>query len=194
MARTKEFDPDAALQAALELFWERGYEATSMSDLVARLGIAKASIYGTFGGKRDLFLAALDRYGANRSNTGALAALNEPDAGLEAVRAAVRAFATEAMEDPRRLGCLVTNSAVELTRHDTEVARRVEASWASLEGALESALVRARDRGELPEGREPRQIASFLLVLFQGLRVMGRGRPEPERIRAAATQALAVLE
>ena len=62
MTRTKEFDPDAALQRALELFWERGYEATSLADLVARLGIARASLYGTFGSKHDLFVKALDRY------------------------------------------------------------------------------------------------------------------------------------
>ena len=63
VARTKEFDPEAALRAALELFWERGYEATSMADLVGHMGVARASIYATFGGKRALYLKALDRYG-----------------------------------------------------------------------------------------------------------------------------------
>lgn len=62
MARTKEFDPDAALRAALELFWRRGYEATSMSDLVEHLGVGRASIYATFGNKRELYLKALARY------------------------------------------------------------------------------------------------------------------------------------
>jgi TetR/AcrR family transcriptional repressor of nem operon len=62
MARTKEFDPEAALRAALELFWRRGYEATSMSDLVEHLGIGRASIYATFGNKHDLYLKALESY------------------------------------------------------------------------------------------------------------------------------------
>ncbi len=63
MARTKEFDPDVALRKVLDLFWRRGYEATSMADLVEHLGVARASIYATFGGKRELYLKALDRYG-----------------------------------------------------------------------------------------------------------------------------------
>src|SRR4051812_19033882 len=63
VARTKEFDPETALRAALELFWERGYEATSMADLVEHMGVARASIYATFGGKHELYLKALDRYG-----------------------------------------------------------------------------------------------------------------------------------
>ncbi len=65
MARTKEFDPDAALQSALELFWRRGYEATSMADLVEALGIGRASIYATFGNKHDLYLKALERYASS---------------------------------------------------------------------------------------------------------------------------------
>ncbi len=62
MPRTKEFDPDTALQRALELFWQRGYEATSMADLVAHLGVARAGVYATFGSKHALYLRALERY------------------------------------------------------------------------------------------------------------------------------------
>ncbi|MFJ4778219.1 TetR/AcrR family transcriptional regulator [Streptomyces sp. NPDC088762] len=194
MARTKEFDPDAALQSALELFWRRGYEATSMADLVEHLGIGRASIYATFGNKRELYLKALDRYGENR-DPALLGELSQPGPALPAVRAVVRRFAAEAGSEERRLnGCFVTNTAAELGAHDAAAARRVEASWGHIETLLHSALVRARAQGELPADRDPRALARMLLVLMQGLRVVGKASEDPARVRDAAEQALKLLD
>ncbi len=194
MARTKEFDPDAALQAALELFWRRGYEATSMADLVEHLGIGRASIYATFGNKHELYLKALDRYAASH-NPRLLGELSQPGPALPAVRAVLRRFATEAASDEKRLtGCFVTNTAAELAPHDDSAARRVEVNWEHLETLLHSALVRARTQGELPEDRDPRALARMLLVLMQGLRVVGKASSDPARVRDAAEQALALLD
>ncbi len=196
MARTKEFDPDAALQSALELFWRRGYEATSMADLVEHLGIARASVYATFGSKRELYLRALERYGQQQQPV-LLAELSQPGPVLPAVRALVRRFAGESAEDgaggPRR-GCFVTNTAVELAPHDQDAARRVESSLLHLETVLTAALVRARAQGELPEGRDPQALARMLLVLFQGMRVIGKAGDGSARLRDAADQALALLD
>ncbi|CAM5305429.1 TetR family transcriptional regulator [Streptomyces avidinii] len=194
MARTKEFDPDAALQSALELFWQRGYEATSMADLVGRLGIGRASIYATFGNKHDLYLKALDRYGENRDSL-LLGELSQPGPALPAVRAVVRRFALEAGSGEQRLnGCFVTNTAAELGAHDAEAARRVEASWNHIETLFRSALVRAQAQGELPADRDPRTLARMLLVLMQGLRVVGKASGDPHLVRDAAEQALALLD
>lgn len=194
MARTKEFDPDAALQAALELFWARGYEATTMSDLVERLGIGRASIYATFGSKHELYVRALDRYRETRDPQ-LMAELSAPGPALPAVRALVRRFAAEAATEEVRLnGCFVTNSAAELGPHDRTVARRVELSWEQIETLLHAALVRARAQGELPEDRDPRALARMLLVLMQGLRVVGKASSDPGRVRDAAEQALALLD
>lgn len=194
MARTKEFDPDAALQAALELFWRRGYEATSMADLVEHLGIGRASMYATFGNKRELYLKALDRYGEHR-DPGLLRELSQPGPALPAVRAAVRRFAAESSSGELRLtGCFVTNTAAELAAHDPEAARRVEASWNRLETLLQAALTRAQAQGELPADRDPRTLARMLLVLMQGLRVVGKASQDPGRVRDAAEQALTLLD
>ncbi|MDI3406312.1 TetR/AcrR family transcriptional regulator [Streptomyces cavernicola] len=194
MARTKEFDPDAALDAALELFWRRGYEATSMADLVAQLGIGRASLYATFGSKRELYLKAMDRYAQSRDPR-LLADLSQPGPVLPAVRALVRRFAAEAADDQLRLaGCLVTNTAAELAPHDPAAARRVEVSWDRVETPLHAALVRAQAQGELPEGRDPLALARMLLVLLQGLRVVGKASQDPARVRDAAEQALLLLE
>ncbi|OQD56839.1 TetR family transcriptional regulator [Streptomyces phaeoluteigriseus] len=194
MARTKEFDPDAALQSALELFWRRGYEATSMADLVEHLGIGRASIYATFGSKHELYLKALDRYAEMRDPV-LLVELSQPGPALPAVRAVVRRFATEAASPERRLdGCFVTNTAAELAPHDPEAARRVEISWEHLETPLYSALVRAQAQGELSEDRDPRALARMLLVLMQGVRVVGKASNDPARVRDAAEQALTLLD
>jgi TetR/AcrR family transcriptional regulator, transcriptional repressor for nem operon len=192
VARTKEFDPDAALHAALELFWERGYEATSIADLVERTGVARASLYATFGGKRALYLKALDRYG-ELADPELLAGLSQPGPVLPAVRALVERYARESAGDGGRRGCFVVNTAVELAPHDPLAARRVQANWDFVETALVSALMRAQAQGELAEGRDPRALGRFLLVLMQGLRVMGKAATEPDRLRDAAAQALAVL-
>lgn len=194
MARTKEFDPDAALRAALELFWRRGYEATSVSDLVEHLGVGRASIYATFGSKRELYLKALERYEQGLLPE-LLAELARPGPALPGVRSLVRRYAAEATaDDMRKRGCFVTNTAAELAPHDPVAARRVERNWDQLETVLHSALVRAGAQGELPAGRDPLAVARMLLVLLQGLRVVGKASADPARVRDAAEQALTLLD
>ncbi|WP_084957128.1 TetR/AcrR family transcriptional regulator [Thermoactinospora rubra] len=193
MARTKEFDPDAALQKAMELFWERGYEATSMSDLVEHLGIGRASLYATFGGKRELYLKAYERYLENGVDFVGL--LSQPGPVLPAIRRLVELYLEESTDPataPR--GCLVVNTAVEVAPHDPVVARRVEQNWDFVETALTSALTRAKAQGELPAGKDPRALARLLLTVLQGMRVIGKSSDNPARLRDAAEQALRVLE
>ncbi|MGA5064643.1 TetR/AcrR family transcriptional regulator [Streptomyces exfoliatus] len=194
MARTKEFDPDAALDAALGLFWARGYEATTLSDLVEHLGIGRASLYATFGNKHDLYLKTMDRYLETR-DPGMVEELSAPGPALPAVRGLVRRFAAQASADEERLnGCFVTNAAAELGPHDTTVARRVELSWELIETLLYAALTRARAGGELPADRDPRALARMLLVLMQGIRVVGKVSSDPARVRDATEQALSLLD
>lgn len=193
MPRTKEFDPDAVLQAALELFWQRGYAATSMSDLVEHLGIGRASIYATFGNKHDLYLKALDRYMESQNPT-PVELLSQPGPALPAVRALIRQYADEAVRDERQWGCLVVNTATELVPGDGPAARRVQASWGAIETAVESALSRARAQGELAADTDVRGLARFVLVVLQGLKVVGKGAPDAARLRDAAEQAIRLLK
>lgn len=192
MARHKEFDPDAALDAALKLFWARGYEATSMADLEAELGIGKGSIYATFGSKHQLYLAALDRY-ARMKGPVELAAMSQPGPVLPAVRALVERYAEEASQVTSPRGCFVVNAATERLPGDHDVARLVEASWATLETALHAGLLRAKAQGELAQGRDPRALARFLLVVLQGLRVLGKSESGHDRLRDGAREALNLL-
>lgn len=193
MARVKEFDPDEALRRALELFWERGYEATSMADLVEHLGVARASIYATFGGKHELYLKAFERY-LETSDPAIAEALSQPGPVLPAVKALIEVYADESSRDRPRHGCFVVNTAVELAARDPDAARLVEASWNFLEASLTSALTRARAQGELPPDRDPRALARFLVVFFQGIRVLGRAPADDNRLRDATRQAVALFD
>jgi TetR/AcrR family transcriptional repressor of nem operon len=192
MSRPKEFDPDAALDAALALFWERGYEATSIADLVERLGVNRASLYATFGDKHALYLEALDRYIRTR-DPDPVSLLAKPGPALENVRALVRLYARGASSVRGPRGCLVVNTVAELLPRDRAAARRVEASWRTLESALTAALERARSEGDLPADKDPRRTARFILVLLQGIQVMAKGDAAAARVRDAAEVALAAL-
>lgn len=193
MARTKEFDPAAALQSALELFWQRGYEATSMADLVEHLGVGRASLYATFGSKHDLYLKALDRYD-ELFGPRLLAELSQPGPALPAVRAVLRRYALESVGEQRERGCFVVNTAAELAPHDGESARRVLASWDQLETLLASALTRAQAQGELGPQKDPRALARLLLVLLQGVRLIGKATGDDGRARDAIAQAESLLD
>lgn len=192
MARTKEFDPDAVLQRALELFWEHGYEATSMTDLVAHLGISRASIYATFGNKHALYMKALQRYLELR-DPNPMELLSQPGPALPAVRALVEWHVEESVRDERQRGCFIVNTAVELPR-DPRAAQCVASAWDTLEVALTSALTRAAAQGELAADADPRALARFLLVTMQGIRVVAKAAPEPSRLWDTAEHALRLLE
>ncbi|WP_410659365.1 TetR/AcrR family transcriptional regulator [Amycolatopsis sp. lyj-112] len=193
MSRVKEFDVDAACEAALELFWRQGYEATSVADLVAELGIGKASLYATFGTKHELYLTALSRYVA-RGNERFLDELAGPGPALAGVRRIVERYLAEILDESGRNGCFVVNAAMEMLPRDPEVTRVIEQSWDALELALRMTLTRARAQGELSAGADPAALAGFLLTVLQGMRVLSKSPDPGARVRAAAGQAIAVLE
>ncbi|MBP2329848.1 TetR/AcrR family transcriptional repressor of nem operon [Kibdelosporangium banguiense] len=192
MARTKEFDPDAALRSALDLFWRKGYEATSIQDLVEHLGIGRASIYATFGTKHELYLRALDRYCEEMAGRNAYT-LAPAGPALPAVRELVRSFAEDALTDPDRKGCFVTNTAVECLPHDELAGKRVDIGLNGLESAIAGTLIRAHDQGELRADKDPQALARFLVTLIQGIRVIAK-RPDRQRLRDAVDQALSLLD
>ena len=174
MARTKEFEPEKALKRATDLFWARGYEATSVQDLLDCMGIGRGSLYGTFGDKRALFLAALDRYEEARFSSMAAALDDAPGSAREAVVEVVERTVATLAGDERRRGCLIANSAVELAPHDAEVGRRISGHLRRTEDLLHRVLVRAQASGEVSPDRAPRALARFLVNNLQGLRVMAR--------------------
>jgi TetR/AcrR family transcriptional regulator, transcriptional repressor for nem operon len=194
VARTKEFDPEVALERAMELFWRQGYAATSVADLVAHLGVARASLYATFGNKHNLYVAALERY-TRHGDPNLVELLATPGPVLPTIRAMLLATAAPSPEQPP--GCLVVNAAAECPPEDVVVRRRLELNWTSTEVALTSALLRARAQGEIRADVDAESVAGFLLVLIQGIQVMSdpaNGSDGVRRAEAAVRHALDVLE
>ena len=188
MGRPQEFDRDVVLDRAMRAFWSRGYEATSIEHLVARMGIQRGSLYQAFGDKRALFFAAIERY--DRVVTARLlATLDEPASG----RAAIRTFFQRKLElvlvPGRPRGCLVTNSAAELASRDRGTGARVGAALARIEAAFLRAVVRAQAAGEIHPARDARALARFLTSSAQGLSVMAKACPD----RAALTDIVEVI-
>ena len=192
MPRPKEFERAEVLDRALELFWQRGYQGTSMQELVDAMGIHRGSLYGTFGDKRALFLAALRRYDEVWISR-FIEPLSAPGPVRPALRRVLEEAGREAACDVRR-GCLAINSAVELAPHDPELARRVKEMLSRVEDALRATLERAQSTGELPADVDPPAVARFLMSVLQGLRVLSRMGAEPESLRDTVEVSMKALE
>jgi TetR/AcrR family transcriptional repressor of nem operon len=193
MARPREFEHEAVLDRAMRIFWSRGYEATSVQDLVDHMGIQRGSLYATFGDKRALFLAAIDRY--DRVVTAKLlAALDEPASGAEAIRRFFELKIEWAVAANRPRGCLVTNSATELASRDRRTANQVGAVLTKIEAAFQRAVVRAQEAGEIDRRRDPRALARFLTSSAQGLSVMAKTFPERTMLEDVVEVILTVLK
>ncbi len=192
MARTREFDADLALDSALQLFWERGYDATSMTDLVERTGVARAGLYDAFGSKHGLYIAALERYVDERDRS-VVEILGRPGSPMSNIRSLLERYAANADNDRAPKGCLVVNSAVELADRDITVAALVERSWQTLSRGLTTALAAAQDTGELPPNRSPQSLAHLILTFMQGLQVFARAAPRAPSPSETVTTLIEIL-
>ena len=192
MARPREFDEAAVLDAAMDCFWQNGYEATSVRDLAAHMGITGASLYNAFGDKHALFRQVVRRY-AERS-------MRERISRLESAlptKGAVRAFLGEIVERSTggdRRGCLLVNTALEAAPDDPELRAEVAARLAEIEAFFRRAVTAAQRDGSIPPGRTPEDLARLMLGVTLGLRVLARSTPERELLEGVARPALALLD
>ena len=185
--RPREFCPDAALAAALGVFWGKGYEGASMAALTAAMGITKPSLYAAFGNKEQLFRKALDLYEREKLAY-TRAALQEPTARAVAehiMRGAIEAQTSVC--DPK--GCLGVIGATACGAEAESIKAEVLARRASSAAALLERFRQARRDGDLPDGVEPEALADFLYTILQGMAVQagaGAGRGELERVMATS--------
>lgn len=178
--RTKEFETDEIADAAMQVFWRRGYAATSVQDLVDGTGLSRSSLYSTFQNKQGLYQQALQRYEL-------LTTLNNVKllSGSGSAKALIRQLLLNIVEDelndPEHKGCLVANACLELAGHDEDVANFVVSNLQKIQYALESLLIKAQQSGEISSTKKPRALASFFVNTIQGLRVLGKGSPLEQR-------------
>ena len=191
MPRKKEFDVDLVLDKAMTAFWSRGYEATSLNDLLDCMQIQRASLYNAFGDKRTLFLETLRRYEvARHAQIVALAKTHSPR------RAILRLFQdiiTAVLENGSREGCFLVNTALELSPHDEEMAQLVGQAFSRRERFFRKMIEKGRASGEISQTVGPTPTARALLSLCIGLRVLSRSRPEKTLLQSIAKQAEALL-
>lgn len=189
MARSKEFDPDAAVAAAMDLFWANGYAATTPADLVEHLGIGRGSLYNAFHSKGALYRRALHHY---RDATTLLlrAALDAPGTPGQRLRRAVGLVVASASTEDDRRGCLVTNAAIETAPRDPEVADVITGVLEAQVGQFRAVIVEGQARGEIDPDRDPGDLARFLVTFLNGVRVMQRAGADPGALRPLADLAV----
>jgi TetR/AcrR family transcriptional repressor of nem operon len=187
MARPKTFDPDAKLDLAMDEFWRKGYDGLQVHDLCRAMGLNPGSLYGTFGDKRTLFLAAFDRYASTVSKE-AIDRVASAPSGLDGLRAYFSHIIESILDGRRSWGCLVTNVAVELASHDPEIAAKVQAHFQRLEEAFATALLRSFNSGQISQAAVGS--APFLLCVVQGLNVVAKTKPSRERLECIVKAAM----
>ncbi len=174
------------------MFWYKGYEATSVQDLIDCMRINRGSLYDTFGDKHSLFIATLDRY-RDAFVSDRLNVLERSPSGLAAIRQFFDAIVQLHTSETGCQGCFMINSMVELSLHDDEIAGRIASHLKHLEEALYRALVRAQKQNELRPHQNLRALAQFLTNSINGLCVTAKISPEPRMLQNIADVTLSVL-
>ncbi|WP_173037736.1 TetR/AcrR family transcriptional regulator [Phytohabitans flavus] len=192
MARTKGFDPDVAVDQAMELFWANGYANTTPQQLVEALGIGRGSLYNAFTSKHNLYELALRRY-HDRVTTRFIEVLDQPGPARERIRSALELIVTAVHEDQQRRGCMIANAAVEFAGTDEAVNRLVRRALHRQEAALRSAIEEGQRAGEVDADRDAAQLAAFLLATINGVRVVAKADPDPQRLTGLVDTAMLLL-
>jgi len=192
MARNKEYDRERVLDAATQVFWEKGYTGTSMNALVKATGLGKRSMYQEFGSKENLFRECLQNYILNL-NREANTILNRHPQGL----ANIEAFFLNRVDYAAACdcnGCMVINAAIEKELIDAGAFDMVQKALADHEDAFFACLAAARSNGEIPQDKDCRALAGFLMTFSAGMMVMCKTEPEKSALAAGVEAALSVVK
>jgi TetR/AcrR family transcriptional repressor of nem operon len=192
MARPKQFDVEEVMQEALDAFWEHGYVATSMQDLQEEMGLNRGSLYGTFGDKKKLFLAVLDKYYQQRVED-FQRILDEPSP-RQALRNLLDRVASECTGDEGTRGCLAAKAAMELAPHDKDVASWLRRFHRRNVAMLAAVIERGQQQGEISRKLDAESAARFVLNNIAGLRLLGTTSPSSGDVKAVLELVLKVLD
>lgn len=173
MARSKDFDENEVLQKAVNLFWNKGYNGTSMQDLVDGLGISRSSLYDTYGDKHTLFIKSLENY-KEASTKKMCNIISNTVSAKDAVKQLLELTALELIDDTEHKGCFMTNAAVEVAPHDAQVGTMLCQSEQQVEDSFYQAIKKGQESGEITNKRDARAIARFIFNNVKGLRVSAK--------------------
>ena len=192
MARPREFEEQAVLRKAMEVFWKDGFDGTTLRDLLEATGLSRSSLYETFGDKRSLFLAALDAYRQDRQQE-LRAILDEGANGYKSIEGFLRMVVEHGDAPHYRYGCMSCNEAVETAPHDDEVRQLVARDFAGVEDAFLGAIRRGQADGSIGTAVPAARLARFLTVSLQGVHVMSRAGMSRQYLQDTVEQMLASL-
>lgn len=192
MARSKEFDPERALSKAMNLFWRLGYENASLEALMREMGVAKQSLYDTFGDKRSLYLKALAHYRdlTNGEMQRMLSAIPSVKDGFAKL---LYGMAAETREQHER-GCLLLSANLQRNPRDAVIRDFLQDNQARVEAIFGQALQRAQKQEELSSKENPAVLARFFVVTIQGMRAMARLKSDRKALEQVAEVALGVFK
>jgi len=171
--RTKEFDEDDALNKAMHLFWEQGFERTSVRNLVEETGVAHAGLYSVFKDKRGLFIKALEKY-AFENNNDLFSPLEAADSGKKSLEDLFANVVVQMKKGNLGNGCFLSNSASEFADTDHEVQQIVVRSFLRQKKALENAITNAISDGEIAPTTSVSELADLMVAALSGLSALGR--------------------
>ncbi len=193
MARPQEFETIEALRIAMHVFWEKGYEGTSLADILAATSLSKSSLYATFGDKRELFLAAFDAYRKEHFEF-LHRTLNNGQPARQSIETFFRQGIAHSQDKTQVNGCMTANEAVELAPHDAEIQRLVAEDFQAVEDEFARAVTRGHKDGSIANRQETRALARFLVVCLQGFQVMARAKSDLARLEDSVTVIMTTLD
>lgn len=185
MARPRQFDEETVLRAVCDQFWDAGYAATSLQDLMRVSGLGKGSLYAAFGDKHDLFLRVLRRYAASLSHS-VRGLIDSAPRAVDALRSFMMTPVGDSAGRAALRGCLLANSTTELASADPTVAAEARRAYEEITALLTEGVRRAQLEGDLDPSADPVGVARTLLATQQGLTYMGRTGMDVATLAATA--------
>ncbi|MFB9842983.1 TetR/AcrR family transcriptional regulator [Mucilaginibacter ginsenosidivorans] len=192
MARTKDFDEDEVLEKAMNLFWLKGYNGTSMQDLVDGLGISRSSLYDTYVDKHTLFLRSLEHYKEHTAGKMGKIIQNTPSA-REKIRRMLEYIISELVRDKEHKGCFLVNAGVEMASQDKEVSTMLCENDRQVEGYFYDIIKHGQESGEIANKQDARVLAQFILNNVKGVRVTARSTADRRVFNDIISLTLSVL-
>lgn len=193
MARPREFDEDEALGQVMRVFWDQGYQASTLADLTKAADVQKQSLYGVFGDKRSLFLKSLALY-RNQVLSKTRKVVSEADSPLEGIARLMRYAARPAGPKDGPSGCLMANTALELGLSDSDVAAELKRMFRAMEEILIAAVKKGQERGEITTRFDSAAIGQSLANTINGLRILQNTGASSQQVKTVVDMALAAIK
>ncbi|MBB2900872.1 AcrR family transcriptional regulator [Kineococcus radiotolerans] len=189
MGRPREFDEDGVLTAAREQFWSTGFAGTSMETIAAATGLGKGSLYGAFGGKRELFHRVFDDYCTAAVGSAAHRLDGDDEQAFERLTTYFLDHARTSAE-PGHRACLLAKGAAELAEHDEVVSARSLAAFEELRRTFTAVLEACQRNGDVDPGADAPRLAGLLLTVHRGIEAVGEAGARESVLREGAQAAL----